>query len=70
MQTMTTAEHHVREWSRKLAEATRKRDEWVVRMRAEGASLRQIAAAADTTAPTVERILRKATSSDAPSDTG
>lgn len=57
---MTAAEHQVREWARKRREATRKRDEWVVKMRGEGASLRQIAAAAGTTAPTVERILKRA----------
>ena len=57
---MTAAEHHVREWSRKRREATAKRDEWVVKMKAEGASLRQIADAAGTTAPTIARILSKA----------
>lgn len=56
---MTSAERQVREWARKQREAVAKRDEWVVKMRAEGASLRQIARAAGTTAPTIERILRQ-----------
>lgn len=57
---VTTARRHVAEWAEKARTAITMRDRWIVKMRAEGASLRDIASVAGTTAPTVERILRKA----------
>lgn len=54
------AEQDLRRAAAKLAAALASRDALVCQMRAEGASLRTIAAAANLTAPGVQRILDRA----------
>ena len=49
----------VQHWSRKAREATAKRDKAIVAMRASGATLRDIAEAAELTHPGVIRILER-----------
>lgn len=52
------------EWARKQREATAARDSWIVKMREEGSSLRDIARTVGLTAPTVDRIVRRVKAAD------
>lgn len=55
-----TAAQQVASWAKKARDATAARNEAIAAMRAEGASLRAIAAAATLTPPAIAKILRRA----------
>jgi len=54
-----TAAQQVASWATKARDATKKRDDAIRQMRAEGASLRAIAAAAGLTHPGVAKIIQR-----------
>lgn len=56
---MTVLARRVAEWAKKAKAATTQRDEAIRAMRADGASLREIAAAAGLSHEAINRICRK-----------
>jgi DNA invertase Pin-like site-specific DNA recombinase len=57
---MTTSQRiNVHSWAKKAREATAARDEAIRQMRAEGATLREIAAAAGLTHTAIARIIER-----------